>query len=737
MRFVAAALATGLLLAFGTASLRAYPLTLEQRQRFQRFLPRTFPKLEGRDPVHVVLLGDSVAGGYTPLESAWEPDNPLFTFAGKFLSELAKEFFYPGGVHLLNPPEGGTTKLSEYLGDEITLENLCEIDGTMLTGLRRVGTDAFLHRPDLVIVQYGIYDSFARISTDAYRLALQEIIDAARRESIDVIVFSPTLAQFGGGAMEWGITRPYAMAAREVTAANGVLFIDAGQHLARFGGGVDPDTEPAAVMQVVEDKLARMFHFGPELKDRERVHLSPRAHDYLGEVAFDDLKNGPGNPRFTYAGIAGFQGDGTVQVTMAIRNQTKEVREGTVGALSIGEGLVPVDPSKRFTVAPNAVTQLAFSYRRPIVGKARDGSDVLFPVGPSDEFGRFSFVVEDTVASELADLPLRLGPITALWKSRQFVNVTDRVRVEWDLVNGSDKAVSGTFQVGMGDKVGEPTNFSVSPLGTKTVFSLFEFSPPGGADQFQRDIWIQTDVDGVVTRFNRELEGTRDLVLGEEMEMRTWEGYANASPAGAVAARMRSDKNISLRFDADDSALYVVATMDGVRIPDMGDRAALRARLFLDARPLNEVLTFGAVHPVEVYTKGADGSGFTPELALGSFGNGYNMILSPKGIASVLRTSETGQRVLEIRVPRSYLHRHEWALDSLESLLGVRLEITVADPDESAVDPFPLENTWITNSPTWAFENNAIHGFFEEDARSLTTLRLGRQPVKSWSVRLY
>lgn len=737
MRFVAATIATGLLLGILCPEVGAYPLTLEQRERFKQYIPRTFPKLEARDPVHVVLLGDSVTAGHTPLPGAWEDNNPLFSYSGVFLSKLAREFFYQGGVSLLNPPEGGTARRSEYLGATITLETLIHSDANSLDGLRHATSDAFLHNPDLIVIQYGIYDAFGRVSIDTYKRALQEAIDLARRSTVDVIIMGPGLTRFGEGDIPWGLERPYASAAREVAVSNRVLFLDTGKYLGKFGGGVDPETEPAAAMEIVSDRLSRIFYFGPELKVPERIHTSFEANDFLGESLFEDLKNGPPASRFHFAGVAQFEKDGLVTTTIAIRNLTKERQVGTIGALAVGMALQPLSSSQRFSVPAEQTTQVSFSYKRPIIGKARDGSDVLFPLEPTDEFARFSYLVEDSVHSEVVDLPLRLGPVTAVWKSRKFLNVTDRMRVEWDLVNGSDKAIAGTFQVGMGDKVGQPTDFSASPLGTKTVFSLFEFEG-GDANCFQQDVWIQTEVDGVVTRFTREMEACRDLVLGEETSLLSWDEYINAAPAGDGRAKARPRGGaIRARFDADEEALYVVADIQGIRIPDLGDRAALRARLFLDARPANEVLTFGSIHPVEVYTKGSDGPGYTPDVRIGSFGNGYNMVLSPKGIGSALTTSDDGSRSLQIRIPRSYLHRHEWKLGEVDSLLGIRLEITIGAPDANAADPFPIANSFVTSGSTIAYADRTIHGFSEKDARSLTTLRLSRQPVGSWSVRIY
>ncbi len=726
----------GLVLVFGIANVFGYPLTLDQRDRFNRYIPRSFAKLEAGDPVHVVAIGDGVMGGITPLASAWESGNPLFSYTGMFLTRLAREFFYTGGVELLNPPEGGSAKISPYLGNEITLENLTTSDGNALDGLRRVNTDAFVHDPDLLLVQFGIFDSFGYLSIDSYQRAIQEIIDAGKRAKTDVVIFSPTLVNYGAGAMEWGITRPYATAAREVAARNGVLFIDLGAHLARLGGGVNPDSEPQAGMQVIGDKLTSIFKFGPDLEERERIHPAAKASEYLGELVFDEFKNGPRVSNFSYAAVAAYENNSNINVTVAITNQSSEPQEGSIGALAVGRSIVPVDIAQRFKVAPGKTTQLLFRYKRPLVGKSRDGSDLFYPFGASDELGRFSFVLEDTVGSELVDLPVRVGPVTALWKSRHYINVSDKLRIEWDLVSGYDKPVSGTFQVGMGEKVGPPTAFSVSPLGTKTVFSIFEFE--GGQEaQLQNDVWIQIEADGRKVRFSREMEAIKDIVLGEPITMKPWSDYANARPAGTLEAKQRPEGKATWLFDADEKALYAIARLEGLRIPDMGDDAAIQTRLFLDARSIDSIGSFGAIEPIEVYTKASDGPGVTSPIQLGSFGAGYNMVLSPKGITSTLDTADDGARLLTIRIPRSYLHEHEWELGSIDSVLGFRAELTLADALPDATEPFPARNRYETSSPSFAFDNRPIFGFHENDARALSTLRLSRTPVSSWSVRIY
>lgn len=737
MKHTAAFIAVALILAVGIADVFAYSLTLDQRERFKVYMPRSFTKLEARDPVHVVIIGDGVMGGMTPLEGSWENGNPLFSYVGMFLGRLAREFFYPGGVRIVNPPEGGTEKVSPYLADEITLENLTNPEGTVFDGLRHIHTDVFVHNPDLLLVQYGIYDAFGRISIDSYKQALQEIVAVTQERGTDIIILGPTLANYGSGAMEWGITRPYATAAREVASSNRVLFIDAGSHLTNFSGGVDPDNHPKAAMEIVGDRLSRIFNFGPELRTRERIHPGPRANEFLGDAIFRDLKNGPKQSDYTFTALAGFDNSESLNVTLVLQNQSDEKKEGSIGALAVGESLVPIDAAQRYVVGPGEAVQLQFRYQREVVGKSRDGSDLFFPMEPNDELGRFNFVLEDTVSSELVDVPVRIGPVTALWKSRQYVNVNDKLQVDWDLVNGTDKALAGTFQVGLANQFGQPSNFSVSPLGTKSIFSIFPFNSDPGTQQIQKDTWIQIEVEGRKVRFSRELEATRDLVLGESIRLQPWNSYGNAPPAGGDAALTRSSGDLSLLFEADEEALYVITRLEGLRIPDLGENAAIRARLFLDARPAEEVRTFGAVEAMEIYTRGTDGPGITSRLPLGSFGNGYNMRLINSGVTSVLETAGDGARLLTIRIPRSYLHRHEWNLGEADSILGYRMEITVADPLPDAPELFPFKNRFESNSPTFSHEDRIIHGFHENDARSLSTLRLSRQPVNSWSVRIY
>ncbi|MEM7601282.1 MAG: SGNH/GDSL hydrolase family protein [Verrucomicrobiota bacterium] len=719
----------------GPTQARADALTLEQRSRLSRYLPRTFPKLESHDPIHVVGLGDSVLAGYTPVPTAWESNNPLFTYPGVFLAALAREFFYPGSVRLMNPPPGGTSKLTEYFGDEISYESVTSPQATVLDGLQRARSDAFLHDPDLVLVQFGTYDAFAKVSVSAYKKTLTEIVSEAQARKADVIVFSPTLVNFGGGSMAWGASRPYAMAAAEVAAESGVMYIDLGQHLSRFGGGANTDTHPVAAMDIIGSRLSRIFHYGPELDRQERLHPSLRASQLLGHQIFEEIKNGPPVSRVSVAGAATHLPEGQVQVNLALRNQSSSKFEGTIGALSVGRSLEPIETAKRLEIPVGEVAQISFVYQRAALGSTAEGEVIHDPLDIAESVSRFSFVLEDTVASQLVDLSLRVGPVAPAWASETSLNVTNRLRVEWALANSTDRLLSGKFQTGLGGgatraQIGQPTPFSVSPLGVKNVFSAFEFDPQQSAQQIQEQVWLKLDAEDRQARFDRRLEVTRDLVLGEEMQMRQLLPYVNRADDSSRA-------RCSLRFDADAEALFVVVRLSGVSLPSLGTEAALRATLTIDARSQDFVRRFGAVSPIRIYARSEDGSGLTESLPLGCFGDGYNMVLDPGGVKSVLRTDESGDRLLEIRLPRAYFHEHEWQLDSVESMLGVKVEIAVAVPGVPPSDRFPPDNRWVTHEPAIWSDSKRLRGINQRDARGLTTLRLTRTPVRNWSMRVF
>ncbi|MDF1812115.1 MAG: hypothetical protein P1V20_07870, partial [Verrucomicrobiales bacterium] len=489
------------------------PLSLEQRYRLKKYLRNTFAKLEGRDPVHVVLLGDGNLNGYSADEIERISGDALNGFAGVFLNKLSSEFFYTGGVRQLNPPDGADFKLDESRGPEIRFENLAAPNSSVLNGLQRISSDAFLNDPDLMIIQYGGTDALKRMSIFTFRRALHQILGECRKRGVDVILLGPTPISKGGGAAEWGITRPFSTAAQGMAKAHDVMFMDTGSFLIRAGGAADPDAEPLAGMALIGDKLKRLFHVGGRDVNVEEIQfLNAKSHSDLGRKMFYELIHGPAKSDFSAAGTAAFGEKGMVRAVISIRNQSNNPKRGIVGALSVG-GLKPVKAALRYEIDPGKSQEFTFDYIRPVVGRSESRFDIAYPLEIDDESIRFTFLIEDGVKTEFLDLPLRAEPLSINWKSQQYINITNQIRLEWEFVSGAARPVSGTYRLSMGGGIDKPAAFKIAPLGRQRGAANLRFGAPSGVDCFQTDISLEVEIDGHKYRFNREIEATRDLVL--------------------------------------------------------------------------------------------------------------------------------------------------------------------------------------------------------------------------------
>ena len=81
----------------------SFDLTPEQMASFKAKLPKAFQKLSQRKPFHVVAMGDSIVEmfGYDEDDQNWIKGYPA-----RFAEQLARQFFYTGGVRLIKPSMG-------------------------------------------------------------------------------------------------------------------------------------------------------------------------------------------------------------------------------------------------------------------------------------------------------------------------------------------------------------------------------------------------------------------------------------------------------------------------------------------------------------------------------------------------------------------------------------------------------------------------------------------------------
>lgn len=699
-------------------------LTAQQRERLKGLIPRTFRKLERRDRVHIVALGDSVTRVYTPVPDTSE--DFIEGYVAKFGTMLAKRFFYTGGVRMVNAPKGKRQKWDEHLGKEIQVENLAVGGRTAVDALQYLTTTAFLNDPDLVLVNYGINDSKQNLSLDTYRRSLSQVVEECRRRGVDVIVMAPNLIRGFPEPVEWGLTRPYATVAEEVAAENSVFFMDFGKYTASLGGAVPANYESEAAITQVSDRLHTMFHFEAGKPDDD-LHPNHETQKFMGSALYENLLNETKATAYKVTAKAHARGEEVV-VTLTVRSQVEEDRQVHLCALPVGHWLTATSTNHSFLLAAGKKQEIELIYRTP--GQPGSGAlEVSTDLG--DGLARLSYLIADDRQTELHDCVTRLNPVGVEWISKAMTDVTDTIQIQWAFLNGSKEAVAGQYVFFFGDQKAEGT-FELPPVGSVQYF--VSFSPGFAKDLLRKKfpVRLEATVNGQKLVYRREMEFTRDIVLGQKVPLQSQSDYAETRSGLLKVAP--DDQEASLRIDADETWLYFTTTMPGRNLQLIEDPTggnppfALLAEVRLDARPTEECRTFGYVDFLRFQAGVTDGPGTVDRPPLAVFGNGYDQTLDRAGFPVALKTNADGTKRFEFRIPWVYLYRNERKLEQRDGILGLSFSLRLPTPGEAGPQ-FPPERTWLLNDP----------GMSPRDARGLVTLRLvtatGLAP--SWSARLY
>jgi lysophospholipase L1-like esterase len=729
-KYAGALLLLGLLPA-DTSGADVLPLTLKQRDQLRTHIPRTFAKLDGRRPVHIVALGDSVTEMYT-LDA--DSGNWLKSYVGDFGERLAREFFYPGGVRALNPDEGKPAKLKEHLGEEILIENLAIGGRCALDAIQRVTTDAFVNDPDLVLINFGINDSNRGYSLDSYRQALQRSIEACRANRSDVIVLAPNLIRASSGPTGWGKTRQHATIAKEVAKENGVLCVDLGAGLAPLGGGVPAGAEPEAAVLTMSDRLGRIFEYSPPPTTPDVLHPNAAAHAVMGRILFETLVEEP-KPAGPYSLNARAIGEdnGRIKLRLSLRNQSDQVRAGYIGALAMGESLTPEKPYRIFDLRPGKNAEIEIDYLRAPSPNTPGGHVALDIADPPL---RLSFFVIDDSGSRIMDVVTRLEPVAVTWTAQTFRNLTKELRLEWEFLNGSTAATRGKYRIGMGEAASDWVAFDLDPLGGKKFQATFPFKPVEGAARFKLPVFIDIEVGGKIITFPRELEAVKDLALGERVSLSRAAEYTDGSrkPLAGAASLPTGENGVVMRTHADENYLYFTFDIEGLALQPVPGGQSLLADLSIDARPSSEVGAFGFVDRLRVSTGVEDGKAVVERPQLGVFGDGYNMILMPEGVTAALESRTAESKRLEVAIPRSYLFRHEWRVGDPASFVGLNVNLMFGTPDAATnAVAYPEDRRYVLTAPQAGFDRT----MYLRDPRGLGVLRLSTSPSVTWSAHLY
>jgi lysophospholipase L1-like esterase len=707
----------------------AYPLSEEEAASLKAAMPRTLARLEARQPVNVLIIGDSVSRVFTPTADA---NQTVHGMHAQFVMRLCNEFFYPGGARVIGPLEGEPSKREDSKGSEIFLENLALSGHTAIDGLQRMTTDAFLHEPDLVMISYGINEAVRDFDLGTYQAALEQCIDICQARKVDVMLLGPSIIRQSPGPTGWGLTRAHATKAREIAAAKNVFFVDLGMGLSERGGLPFKKGEGEAKKAITEisKRLVTIFDHGPDAIAEDWLHPNHTSHTAMGDHIYDTLMKvdkGDSSPlKFTASGSS-FQKDGRLRVDLTLANTGKTRRRGHFAGLTMRRQLSPTEVYRSFDLKPGQSRAYTIVYARvPKPGQEElETPAEFYHLDPADSKLRLSYLVVDEQQSGLVDLVTPLLPIGVEWNTTLLTNVTDQIRVEWTLVNKSSKAQNVRYKIVSGrQSIDGSVQLDQGQSGRR--YANIKFTPRPGVIRQKLPLKLVVDVAGRSTEFAREIEMTRDLFLGERIALSNSDDYLNKAVGSAELGAGAS--GVTLRADADEKALYLTFDFEGMKLQPLAKGASLIADLSIDGRPSAEVRSLGCVDRVRILAGAEAGYGETNNMRPGFFGNGYAKKVDARYIISTIEERADLSQRFTVKIPRKYLFLHEWDLGNADSVVGLNTTLSLAtiDPATGAIG-FPGSHRYLL----------ANSGYYFRDARSLITLRLTPDRIPTWSARIY
>ena len=200
-----------------------FELSSVQLDRWRKFLPQTLLKLNRRERVQIVVLGDAILDG---VQAEAGVDPLLKSFAGVFASKLAAQFYYTGGVRVVRPGAKLRSKESMVLGPEILIQPVRT--SSIMSAASALATVGFQGQPDVVLLAQGLEDGLAGVSAADVETAFRSLLDTARGKRLEVIVAGPIPQAADPEEASLALTRGPASVLRAASAKANLIFSDLG-----------------------------------------------------------------------------------------------------------------------------------------------------------------------------------------------------------------------------------------------------------------------------------------------------------------------------------------------------------------------------------------------------------------------------------------------------------------------------------------------------------------------------
>jgi len=692
-----------------------FSLTEQQLASFKAKLPKAYQKLSQRKPFHMVALGDSIVEmfGYDDDKENWIKGYPA-----RFAEQLARQFFYTGGVRIIKPSKGKPEKLQPHRGKEITLRNLGRGGKLSIHAIQALSTYGMETPPDLVLVSFGINDANTGLDLGVYARAFQDVIATVRASGGEVVLLGPTLLVGDPPEAEMAKTRAFSDTLKEVAEDSGAFYVD----LADLTDLVKLPLElerPTEVFTAVVDQYRRFFDHTNAV---DWVHPRPALHEVLGRKIFRELIDGPtAVPWEVGPGDLQILDNKTLELKVPIKN-TAAAKTKFVALPLVTMSWKPMDATPEMELAPGESRELKIRYLR------RDDAQGLSSYGmPSHEpMLRLPLLVSTGGMVRIADVRATLKPAVMLWKIETQFNLEKEYRPVNLLTNTSAELISGTWEATWMDQklTGDYRLEAGAQQELPLKFKLPE-TTQGLPFNRESELLVLVKVKGQELRFRRRVDLTQNFGLKQPVPMMNQD--EKTSPMlPQLGERSRS---ITLKADADKDTLFVTFDLRGIDLKnDPATGQSWVATLNLDARSYGKRLSRGVTDPLRISGSASDGPATVAGIQPWTFGTGYAASFDETQVKAVVSSGSEGARRITISLPRSYLYLHEWALGNGNSQVGLNATFNFWQPA-------------VNGASAGGYLPDALHNLIynrhRDDAEGSAVLELTAEPTQRWTVSIH
>lgn len=689
----------------------SFDLTPEQLASFKAKLPKAYQKLSQRKPFHMVAMGDSIVEmfGYDEDNQNWIKGYPA-----RFAEQLARQFFYTGGVRLIKPAKGKDDKTMPYRGKEITLRNLGRGGKLSIHAMQSLSTYGLETPPDLVLVSFGINDATVGLDLGVYAKAFQDVVATVRASGGEVILLGPTLVVGDPAEIDLAKTRAYSDTLKEVAEDSGAFFVDLGDltNLVKVPKDVPG---PEGVFASVVENYRRYFD---HTKTVDWVHPRPALHEKLGRQIYRELIEGRTLvPWELGKADIKMMDSKTMEMKVTVKNAGKE-KARTVVLPLVTAAWKPTDATAEMELAPGEMKEMLIHYARRV-------DSGVNPMPSHEPMLRMPLLVNMGELVRIEDVRATLKPVVLLWKVETLFNQEKEYLPANLLTNTSGSAINGVWQaVWMEQEM--KGDFKLEAGGQMELPLRFKLpiSHEGRPFNQKSELSVLVTIDGKVLRFDRAVDLTQNFGLKKAVAMQLSD--AKQSPmVPELGARGRS---ITLKADADREMLFLTFDLKGIDLKDdPASGASWAATVNLDARSYGKRLNRGVTDTLRINGKAADGPATVGTIPPWAFGTGYAAVFDEAQVKAVLSSGSEGSRRLTISLPRSYLYLHEWALGNGNSQLGVNATFSFwqAPVPGGSAGGFGGDGQF-----------NLLFNRHRDDAEGCAVLELTAEPTQRWTISL-